>query len=118
MGIRISKIDITDNYNLIKEEKIYVNFIQIAKNENCNVSLEQLNVLLGLNIPKYSTLDGTSYPYLFCVSSVVDISKILKEYGYEIGFSSKLKVFKNEFNAQHRATCSFRYKDWYGLEHI
>lgn len=118
MGTITSKNDTMDNYNLIKEEKIYVNFIQIAKNEKCNVSLEQLNILLGLNIPKYSILEETSYPYLFCVCSVVDISKILEEYGYEIGFSTKLQVLKNEFNANYRATCSFTYKDWYGLEHI
>ncbi len=118
MGIIASKIDTTDNYNLIKEEKITVNFIQIRKNQECNVSLEQLNMLLGLNVPKYSVLDGISYPYLFCVSSVVDISKILKEYGYDIGFSTKQQVLKNEFNAYHRAVCSYSYKEHYKLEHI
>jgi len=118
MGIIASKIDTIDNYDLIKEEKIYVNFIQIAKNEECNTSLEQLNMLLGLNIPKYSVLDGTSYPYLFCVCSVVDINKILKEYGYKIGFLTKQKVLKNEFNSYHIATCSYSGNELYKLKHV
>jgi hypothetical protein len=117
MGITASKIDTTDNYDSIKEEKITVNFIQVAKIQESNVSLEQLNMLLGLNIPKYSILDGASYPYLFCVSTVLDINKILKEYGYEIGFSIKQKVFKNEFNFYHRATFSYSNNN-YKLEHM
>jgi hypothetical protein len=118
MGIITSKIDTTDNFDLIKEEIIIVNFIQIRKNQECNVSLEQLNMLLGLNVPKYSVLEGTCYPYLFCVNSIVDINKILKEYGYEIGYLTKQKVFKNKFNSDHRATCSYSGNDHYKLECI
>lgn len=119
MGTSTSKINTTDYNNLVKEEKITVNFICIGKKQESNISLEQLNILLGLNIPKYSILEGTSsYPYLFCVSSDVDINKILKEYGYEIGYLTKQKVFKNEFNSYHRASCSYYGNELYKLEYI
>ena len=118
MGITTSKTNTTDNYNLVKEEKITVNFIQIVKKHNTNVSPEQLNMLLGLNVPKYSVLEGTEYPYLFCVSTHVDINNILREYGYDIGYCTKQKVFKNEFNAYHKAICSYSGNDYYKLVHI
>jgi hypothetical protein len=117
-GIISSKINTTDNYNIIEEDKITVNFIQIAKKQGCNITPDQLNMLLGLGVPKYSILEGSEYPYLFCVSIIVDINAILQDYGYEIGFSTKQKVFKNEFNAYHIAVCSYSGNDYYGLVHI
>jgi len=39
MGISNSKINVTDSYNLIEEDKITVNFIQVAKKQGCNVSI-------------------------------------------------------------------------------
>jgi hypothetical protein len=118
MGIITSKKSTTDSYNLIEEDKITVNFIQVSKKSNCNVTPDQLNMLLGLNVPKYSILEGTSFPYLFCVTTIVDINSIFRDYGYEVGFSTKQKVFKNEFNAYHIATCSYNGNDYYKLEHI
>jgi hypothetical protein len=118
MGIISSKTNISDNYNLVEEDKITVNFIQIAKKQGCNITPDQLNMLLGLDVPKYSILEGTSYPYLFCVSTIVDINTILRDYGYEIGFSTKQKIFKNEFNAYHRAVCSYSGNDCYKLVHV
>lgn len=118
MGIINSKTKPTDDYNLFEEDKITVNFIQVARKPNSNVTPDQLNMLLGLNVPKYSILDRTSFPYLFCVSPHVDINSILRDYGYDIGFSTKQQVFKNEFTAYHRAVCSYIGNDYYRLEHI
>jgi hypothetical protein len=62
-----------DNYNLYNEEQINVNFVQLAKLPGCNITPVQLNKLLGLNIPKYCVVEGVEYPYVFCVSTIVDI---------------------------------------------
>lgn len=118
MGINISKQQLSDNYNLYEDNEITVNFIQIRMGKKCKVTLEQLNMLLGLNIPKYSILNNTDYPYLFCVGYVVDINKIMTEYGYDVGFSTKQKVFKNEFNAYHKAICSYNVNEYYKLVHV
>ena len=118
MGIISSKTDITDCYNLIEEDKINVNFIQLQKKPNCTITLEQLNVLLGLNMPKYSILENTNYPYLFCVDSIFNINEIVAEYGYEIGFSTKQKVLKNDFNSYNRAICTYSNYEYYKLVHV
>ena len=118
MGIVSGKTGVIDNNNLITEDKITVNFIQIYKKPNCNITPEQLNMLLGLNVPKYSVIEGTDYPYLFCVTSITDINTIVRNYGYEIGFSTKQKVFKNEFNSYHKAICNYSGNDYYKLVHI
>lgn len=118
MGVSFGKTNVTDNYNLIQDDKITVNFIQLAKTQECNVTPEQLNMLLGLNVPKYSILEGTEYPYLFCVSTIVDINNIVKDYGYEIGFSTKQKVLKSEFNAYYKAVCCYSGYECYKLVHV
>jgi hypothetical protein len=82
---------------------ITVKFIQISKKTDCKVTPDQLNMVLGLNIPKYSILEGSIFPYLFCVNTIIDINNILKEYGYEIGYSQKQKILKYQFNNNH--TC-------------
>ena len=107
MGVTLSKLKITDCYNIVETDKITVNFIQLKKKNYCNVSPEQLNMLLGLSVPKFSILEKSNYPYLFCVDSIVDIDKIATEYGYEIGFTTKIKVLKNNFNEYHKATCYY-----------
>ncbi len=118
MGISESKPHHIDNYNLYEDNKITVNFIQIRKAKNCDITLEQLNILLGLNTPKYSILKNTNYPYLFCVGNLVDINKIIEEYGYEVGYSTKQKVFTNEYNSYHKAICSYDVKEYYKLVHV
>lgn len=120
MGITASKINATDDNNLVEEEKITVNFVEVKKKQGSNVTPEQLNLLLGLDVPKYSILEGNIFPYLFCVSLYVDIESILRDYGYEIGNSTKQKVFRNEFNSNHRIACSRNGIDFkiFTLEHI
>jgi hypothetical protein len=118
MGNSSSKTQMNDICDSIEENKITVNFIQLQKMTNCNVIPEQLNILLGLNIPKYSVLDGTNFPYLFCVGTMLDINDIIRNYGYEIGFTTKQKVLKNEYNAKYQAICSYRGYDFYRLELI
>ena len=118
MGNSSSKTHMTDICNLIEEDKINVNFIQLQKKSNCNIMPEQLNILLGLNVPKYSIMDGTTFPYLFCVGTIIDIDNIIKNYGYEIGFITKQKVFRNEFNANYQAICSYSGYDYYRLKLI
>jgi hypothetical protein len=115
MGISSSKIDCKTNDVLEKNDLVNVNFIQLKKGIGCNVLPEQLNVLLGLNVPKFSELEGTEYPYLFCVSSVTDINKIIKEYRYVIGFETKQKVLRDEFNHNHRTACSYSGNEYYKL---
>lgn len=80
---------------------ILVNFIHLKMSQTFNVSSEQLN------IPKYSLIEGIEYPYLFCVGYQIDIDEIIKSYGYEIGFRSKQKVYKNEFNSYHKTVFSY-----------
>jgi hypothetical protein len=118
MGIINSIISRNDNNNLIDKSTINVSFIHIAKNSNCNVTVDELNNLLGLYIPKYSILEGTNFPYLFCVNIFVDINNILKEYGYDIGFCKKQKVLKKQYNANHRAIMSYDNNECYKLEYI
>ena len=115
-----SKINIEDNNNFIKDDLVNVNFIQLKQLSNCVVTPDQLNLLLGLSVPKYSVLEGTEYPYLFCVSGLVDINTIVKEYKYQIGFSTIQKVFRNEFNSSHRATIAYNYNEpeYYKLEPV
>ena len=117
MGVYGSKIENSNNYNLLEDDKITVNFVQIKKNSNSiyNVSLEQLNVLLGLNIPKYSIINKFEYPYLFCINSSININNIFREYGYEVGLITKQKVYKNEFNAHYKAIYSYDGENYYKL---
>jgi hypothetical protein len=115
MGSLLSKINTDDNYKLYPDDIINVNFIQLQISSNSVVNPDQLNVLLGLNIPKYSLLEGTKYPYLFCIGFVENFEKIIKDYGYEIGFSTKQKVYRAEFNNSHRATCSYHGDQYYKL---
>ena len=122
MGLSVSssKINIEDNNNFTVGDLINVNFIKLRQLPNCVVTPDQLNLLLGLTVPKYSVLEETEYPYLFCVSGLVDIHTIVKEYKYQIGFSTIQKVFRNEFNSSHRATIGYNYNElvYYKLEPI
>ncbi len=105
-------------YNSIEENEIVVNFIQLQKKKNCNVTPDQLNMLLGLEIPKYSILENSNYPYVFCVGLLTNIGKIVREYGYEIGLSTKLMVLKKKFNYDHMAICFFSNGGCYELVRI
>lgn len=115
MGILNSK-----TVSMKEEEPIMkVKFIRIAKNENCNVTPDELHMLLGLNIPQYSIIHekDTDFPYLFCVNTFVDIDSILRDYGYEIGFSVIQNVRQNQFNDKHTANYYPHYKIYnYTLE--
>lgn len=111
MGIKLSKVRVSDNYDL-REDKITVNFIQIKKNPNSNVTPEQLNVLFGLNIPKYSKLGDDEFPYLFCVHMTIDIQNIIKEYRYVIGSNVTYRVDKNKFNSQHKTNINYFANDY------
>jgi hypothetical protein len=118
MGNLESQETIDNDYKLYEDEKINVLFVQVKKNKNCNVELTQFNLLLGLNIPKYSILEGTHYPYLFCVSEKTDIYKIAKEYNYTVGFITKQTVLKSKFNSTHTAYWCCRGKHNYCLENL
>ena len=105
MGIITSKQPkIHDQYHLYDEEMINVYFVKMSQLPSCSITPEQFNVILGLNIPKYFAFeidDNKPYPYIYCIPVLMDINKIADEYGYRIGFISKQKVFKSEFNANH-----------------
>lgn len=117
MGVIQSTINEEEKNNL-NDELIDVNFVQIKKTVNNNISAEQLNMLLGLNVPRYSILVGTEYKYLYCVSSIVDINNIVRTYGYDVGFSKIQKVFKNEFNSYHRPIITYGENEYFKLVHI
>ena len=99
-------------------ETITVKFIHVSKSKDCKITPEQLNMLLGLNIPKYSILEGTKFPYLFCVNTIININRILNEYGYELGHSGTQKILKNKFNKNHVACVCNNGCDCYKLEKI
>jgi hypothetical protein len=99
-------------------DTITVKFIHVSKNKHCKITPEQLNMLLGLNIPKYSILEGTKFPYLFCVNTIININSILNEYGYEVGHSGTQKIFKSQFNKHHVACVCNNGSDCYELEKI
>ena len=102
-----SKINTEDNSTKINNDLINVNFIQLKQKPGCTVTPEQLNMLLGMNVPKYSILRETEYPYLFCVCDTIEIEEIVREYGYKIGVIIKQKVNKNEFNSNHITWCIY-----------
>ena len=118
MGLSSSKVNVSDRYNLIEDNKITVHFVQLRKINNTQITPEQLNILFGLNMPKYSILEGTSYPYLYCVSSLIDINTIANDYGYEVGFLTKQTIHKDQFNAYHKVTCLYSNANYYILERI
>lgn len=118
MGLTSSKINIESEYKLYQDNMINVNFIQIKETTKSTVNPEQLNVLLGLDTPKYSILEKTEYPYLYCIGFGENYDKIIRDYGYEIGFSTKQKVYRAEFNSFHRAICSYAGNEYYKLELI
>jgi hypothetical protein len=91
-----------ENYVLYDDDMINVLFIQVKPKDGCYTDLQQFNLLLGLNIPKYAIYEGTEYPYVFCVHETSDIHKIANEYHYEIGFSQKMKLSKSQFNSKHK----------------
>lgn len=107
MGITFSGNDNINDLNKMSNELINVNFVQLRKNSKCNVTPEQFNLLLGLNVPKFSILPETLYPYLFCVSVLVDIEKICFEYGFDIGHKYLQKIYKNEYNCYHYAILDY-----------
>lgn len=117
MGVITSKVKHND-YNLYTEEKINVNFCQITQISDCNVAPEQLMTLLGLNIPKYCVYGGREYSYVFCVSSIDDISEIIKENGYEIRYIQSQKVCKHEFNSYYKVDVSLNGNISYKLSPI
>lgn len=117
MGAKTSKIDCTTN--IITDEKIDVNFIHLKKKSDCNITPEQLKKLLGFNVPNYSFIENSLYPYLFCVSDLIDINKIAYENGYETGLPIKQKELKSKFNKYYKAICkSEDGYDYYTLESI
>lgn len=118
MGATTSKVEVSDKYNLIQDEKITVHFVQLRKINNTQITPEQLNILFGLNLPKYSILEGTFYPFLYCVSSLIDVTTIANDYGYEVGYLTKQTIHKDQFNAYHKATCLYSNADYYRLERI
>lgn len=102
MGTRTSKIKISDVNQSYEDDKIEVNFVQLKKKQNCNVTPERLNILFGINIPKYSFNGDLFYPYLFCVSKFININKIIFECGYDGCIPFEKKVFKREFNDYYK----------------
>ncbi len=128
MGLKNSKIDenVTIQWDIINDVEILYNldelmsvhFIQVTKKPGCNVTPEQLNTLLGSNIPKYSTLDGTIYPYLYCISDKDNLNKILDDNGYKLGFSKTQQIFKTDFSSRFQARPCYTGKDSYFLKLI
>ncbi len=113
MGISSSKIDCeTDDGVLADNDLVNVNFIQLKRGIGCNVTPEQLNILLGLNVPKYSYLGDDEFPYLFCVHITTDIQNIIREYRYVIGSNITYKVDKNKFNSQHKTSINYFVSDF------
>jgi hypothetical protein len=103
MGNFLQKQNDLPNYDLMEDSEVTVNFIQIRPKSNSTVSIEQFNVLLGLDIPKYSILENSVYPYVLCISTSIDIKKICSEYNFEIGIKTIQKIHKNEYNSKHIA---------------
>jgi hypothetical protein len=115
MGTKFSKsINDADNYTKMDENDclMEVKFIQLKTTEKCKVSPDQLNLLLGSKIPRYSIVDRTEYSYLYCVKDMSLASKIINENGYEIGFNAKQKIYKTEFNEGYKTgfDSNFNYK--------
>jgi len=103
MGSSGSKIQGTDDYKLYKEEMMDVYFVQLGQMLDCTTTPQQLHALLGLNIPHpYTLLNGTPYPYIYCISILQNINKIVDEYRYKIGLISKQSILKSEFNADYK----------------
>lgn len=113
MGVSSSKIDAETNDYMSDTNLINVNFIQLKKGIGSNVTPEQLNILLGLNVPKYSKLENDEFPYLFCLNVTTNIQNIIREYRYVIGTNVMCQVDRNKFNAQHK-TCINYFADEFG----
>jgi hypothetical protein len=96
-----------EHYSLFDEPTINVLFVQVKPKSGCKISPEQFNLILGLNTPNYTTLEGTPYYYVFCVHDSTDINTIANEYGYEIGYIDKDKVLKSTFNSNHKIYWSY-----------
>jgi hypothetical protein len=101
---KIHTTEINNNNN------VNVFFVQLAQLSDSFTTPEQLNLLLGLGTPKYGTLEGTRFPYLFCVHETTNIEQIAKEYKYDILYKQKYTVLKSQFNPSYVATTTGN--DW------
>jgi hypothetical protein len=120
MGLNQSKSDNNNNddYNILNDNMVLVNFIQLKRLPGSVVEPEQLNMLLGLNIPRYSIVVNTEYPYLFCVGNINGLENIIAGYGYQIGFIQKQKIYKQEYNSNHITVFTYSANDYYKLKII
>jgi hypothetical protein len=116
MGLNQSKSDNNDDFNILNDNMVLVNFIQLKRLPTSTVSPEQLNMLLGLNTPRYSIVENTEYPYLFCVGNINGLENIIAGYGYQIGFIQKQKIYKQEYNSNHITVFTYSGNDYYKLK--
>ncbi len=85
------------------DNNVNVFFVQLKQLKDSFTTPEQLNLLLGLGTPKYGMLEGTPYPFLFCVHETTNIEEIAKEYKYDILIKEKTTVLRSNFNSSYQA---------------
>lgn len=131
MGTKTSKIsdeyynDIyTNDNNILKpieQNKMLVIFFQVREADTCFFRIDDFAILLGENpneVPMYSILENSHYPYLFCADHQTNIKKICDEFGFEIGFYAKQLVDKEQFNSSYKTTYDRHNIDCFKLEPI
>lgn len=109
-------VDYSNKYRA--QNKMLVIFFQVKESKECFFSIENFPILLGEypnGIPKYSVLENTEYPYLFCADHKIDIKKVCGEFGFEIGFYTKQLISEDKFNSLHKTTYIYHNIDRFDL---
>jgi len=120
MGCQNSKIYILNDVNHtnnLDKELIDVKFVNLVKNKNVkiNITPEELNDLLGDNIPKFCYEDEMGSNLIYCVLESCNIEEIAEKYGYEICNIYKTSVNKCYFNSKHIPIHFYNKKEYWKL---
>ena len=141
MGCKSSKICIVNNSDDIIYDIINVKFVVLKKKSNeeinnsfnetileltsefdennilpeKNISHEELNNILGKDIPRLNYENGLSYELLYCIESSCDIDKIIKQYEYKICYIYETKVLKSQFNSKYMPIHFYNKKEYFKL---
>jgi hypothetical protein len=102
---------------LFEPKKLEVNFIQI--NQPFYISVDDLILKFGNDIPKYNIIEGTDYYYLLCIPAEIDIIDLAEIYKFKISIMHTSFVDKNKFNSKYIAGISYKNdEDYYQLYDI
>jgi len=96
MGNYYSK---SNHYNLLENKKILVNFAHIKQKSDSKITLEHLNILLGPNSPKYSSVNDSMHTYIFCAKTNINLKQICLENNFGIGKINKQLIDENKYNS-------------------